>query len=382
MKNVMKTYIQHFFVIALAISINTSFSACSKKEEAQNNTKQSSTESTENLVSVPVRRDSTTYLYDGTVGDKLRVNAQFAITNGALEGTYRYHTGSRSLSLRGSVQADNTVQITERDDLGRGGWEKDSNATISGRLLGKLDPEKGIITGTWTSKDGKKSFPFTMRAVAPFTMLKHSKLDVSVHYPVFAAPELAALKDTLTQLSEKNYQSSVASIDTMRKEYAKEETVEERLDRLSEHSAATVVYAASNLVSLLWMHDSYGGGAHGIYGYEGMTWKLENGAPKRCKLTDIFRTDTDFRAKISNILVADLKKQQASLVVDSGISSFVDDLLKENLTFTVHPSGITFHFDPYAVASYAEGPFEVHIAWKMLQDYLRSDFPLPLAKKM
>ncbi|TAE25785.1 MAG: DUF3298 domain-containing protein [Candidatus Kapaibacterium sp.] len=378
----MKNYSRIFLVIVLAISFNASFSACSKKEEARNSTTQNTPESAENLASVPVRLDSTTYLYEGTVGDKLRVNAQFAITNGRLDGTYRYHTGSCALSLRGSVQADNTVQITERDDLSRGGWEKDSNETVSGRLFGKLDPEKGIITGTWTSKDGKKSFPFSLRAVAPFIMLKHSKLDASVHYPAFAAPELAALKDTLAQLSEKKYQSSVASIDTMRKEYAQEESMKDRMDMLSEHSQVTVVYIAPNIVSLLWMYDSYGGGAHGNYGYEGMTWKLESGAVKRCKLTDIFRADTDFRAKISDILVADLKKQQASLVVEGGISSFVDDLVKENLTFTVHPSGITFHFAPYAVASYAESSFETHITWKSLQDYLRSDFPLPLVKKM
>ncbi len=270
------------------------------------------------------------------------------------------------------IQPDNTVQLVERDDLGRGGWEKDTNSTVSGRLIGKVDKTNGIITGTWTSKDGKKSFPFSLRATAQFKALRHPTLDVAVDYPVFTAPEFTALNDTLAAIAKKDYQTSVASVDTMRKEYLSMDDMKDRAQLIAEHSFTSIVYASSNLVSIQWSLDSYGGGAHGNYGISSTTWKIDNGKPKRIGLADIFQPNSAYKKTLSDMMLTNLRKQEASSVVDGSVKGFEEDLTKRMLPYSVHPSGLTFYFSPYYVASYAEGAFEVHIPWKALQNLLRA----------
>ncbi len=358
-------------------------SSCSKTNDNKpNGNAANSSASEQNSPSLALRLDSTKYFFEGTLGDKSRVNAELSLTSTAIDGRYRYYAGSRALSLSGTVQADLTVQMTERDNLGRGGWSEDENQTTSGRFIGKLDKEKGTISGTWTSKDGKKSLPFFLQAVGNFAMLKDSKLDVSVDYPIFAQPHFAAVNDTLSTIAKRTFKESYATVDTTRKEYEQEPEFKERAAMISEHSSTNIEFASDKLVSLSILSDSYMGGAHGMYGYDGLTWKMTNGVPTRFKLTDVFREDTDFRAQISNLLINKLKKESASSVVDGSITSFVDELRNETLAYTVHPSGLTFYFNPYHVASYAEGAFEIHIPWKSLQSVLREDalkqfFPAP-----
>lgn len=358
-----------FTVLAFVGSSCTKSSADKKMgDTAQSQQISASVESTLSL-----QIDSTQYFFEGRIGSASQVNAELLLNSSEMLGSYRYYTGSRALSLKGSIQADNTIQLVERDDLGRGVWEKDTNETVTGRLIGKVQPEQGIITGTWTSKDGKKSLPFAFRAVASFKVLRSATTDVAVTYPVFAHPNFATLNDTLTQMANTDFKASCASVDTIRKEMIEELNEKERVGFISEHSYANVVYAAPNLVSVLWNLDSYGGGAHGNYGFNAITWKIENGKPQRVSLADIFAPDADFPSVLSKLVIANLKKQEASSVTDGSISSLVDDILKGNIPFTVHSSGLTFYFAPYYVASYAEGAFEVHIPWKQLASVLRKD---------
>jgi hypothetical protein len=53
-------------------------------------------------------------------------------------------------------------------------------------------------------------------------------------------------------------------------------------------------------------------------------------------------------------------------VVSGGIKSFSAEELGN---FTVTAKGIRFYFGPYAVASYAEGAFEVFVPWSDLGDH-------------
>ena len=372
----MRLFLVSFFAFMLACCSISCSKNTVQKVDAENPAMQ--IQSTPPLPVIVVSLDSTKYFFEGTLGlnsrgEKSLINAEMSFNRTEITGTYRYNTGSRALSLKGVIQPDNTLQLVERDDLGRGGWEKDSNSTVSGRLIGKLDKAKGVITGTWTSKDGKKSFPFSLRATATFKVLHHSTMDVTVDYPVFSAPELSALNDTVARLAKKDYETSVASVDTIRKEYLAMEEMKERAQFISEHSFANVVYAAPNLVSLQWSLDSYGGGAHGNYGCSGITWRIENGIPKHITLADLFQPNSLYKKFISDFLIANLRKQEASMVVDGSVKGFVEDLSKNMLPFTVHSSGLTFYFSPYYVASYAEGAFEVHIPWKALQSLLRAD---------
>lgn len=370
-----------FFLCAFVLSSLLLVSCSKSKEEKSGATASTAETSMQQIPAIAIRLDSTKYFFEGAIGESAFVNAELSFHQSVVQGSYRYYAGSRALSLKGSIQADYTVQLVERDDQGRGGWEKDTNQTVSGRLIGKLDIDKGVLTGTWTSKDGKKSLPFSLKALGTFKVFKHGSLDVACDYPHFSLPELNAMNDTLAQMTKKTYESAVASIDTMRQEYLQEEDMKDRAGYLSEHTFANVVYASSRLLSLVFHFDSYTGGAHGNYGFQSMTWKIEQGMPRRIQLAELFQTNSNYAKVISDILVQKLKKEEASSVVDGSITNFTDDIQKELLDFTLHPSGITFYFAPYAVASYAEGAFEIHIPWKQLESVLRPNMLSELFSK-
>jgi hypothetical protein len=236
-----------------------------------------------------------------------------------------------------------------------------------------VNRKEGSITGTWTSKDGKRTFPFVLNAVGKFILTKDKKLDVGVDCPRFSNPQLSIMNDTLARLAKIMYQAAYSNVDTVRKDYENDPDFKDRIDMIAEHYFSNVVYASNKLVSVSYLSDSYMGGAHGIYGYEGFSWKINNGAPKRVFLKDIFRGDTDYHQQISNFLLKELKRQEASSILDGSIKSFVDDLKKETLSYTIHPSGLKFYFNPYHVGSYAEGAFEVHIPWKQVQKLVQDE---------
>ncbi|MCS6807173.1 MAG: DUF3298 domain-containing protein [Bacteroidota bacterium] len=361
-------------VTCAAILVFSLPAACAKSNQSpalQNTTSSNAIQSSH----VVLATDSAAYVFEGTIGNKFRVSAHLTFERDTVYGTYRYYTSAHALSLRGKLTSENTIQIVERDELSRENWDKGYDQTISGYLVAQLNRKEGTISGTWTSKDRKKSMPFTLRIIAKLESFADPRLSVKVSYPVFAAPELAALNDTVRSIAKTRYQQMSAVIDAIRRDYgdSTDEETQEQIKMLNASSLAEVVYASTTLVSVLWAEESYTGGAHTNYAFDAITWKIEQGRPTRIALSTIFKPESKYPSALSGLLLQDLKRQQASTVVDNPNASFVDDIEQEVLIFTVHPSGLTVHFAPYIVGSYAEGTFEVHIPWKRVKDLLRND---------
>jgi hypothetical protein len=355
--------------------------------------------------------DSARYFFEGVIGEKARITAALTIDtsvnnprttqqntsggnpNAGISGEYRYSSSKSSLSLVGTLSADNSIALDEHDDIARESSEGAPDQTLSGHWTGTLDRAAGILRGSWTSKDGKKSLPFSLRATARFRSLQHPSLDVHCSYPVFARTELSALNDTLAAIAKHTYEESIGVIDTLRNELLSDtgstenaenkEFVKSRTEGLSSATDIEVVYVSPRLVSTLWNVSSYSGGAHGNYGSTAMTWRIEqgtpsgspNGSPKRVAFAELFQPNAPYQKLIAGLIIADLRKKQASSVVNREFkeSDAVVTLNGTYLAWTLHPSGLTIYFSPYEVASYAEGAFEVHIPWKSLQTVLRAD---------
>jgi hypothetical protein len=113
---------------------------------------------------------------------------------------------------------------------------------------------------------------------------------------------------------------------------------------------------------------SYTGGAHGNYGTFTMVYLLTGSTFKQIKLADLFLQKSGYLKKLSNLCIEELKKKEASNITSGETTDLSKDL--ENLAFTITPGGMTFYFDPYMVASYAEGPFEVNIPLTKIKDIL------------
>ncbi|MFM1941871.1 MAG: hypothetical protein RI897_853 [Verrucomicrobiota bacterium] len=125
-------------------------------------------------------------------------------------------------------------------------------------------------------------------------------------------------------------------------------------------------------ISVRWMSYQYTGGAHGNWGITGLNWQLDPFRPTPIELHHLFREDSPWVELLSTLCIESLKTQGASSVVDNSIASFAAADLN---SFTLHQHGLEIHFNPYSVASYAEGAFTVSIPWETVA-HLRPPHPV------
>lgn len=126
---------------------------------------------------------------------------------------------------------------------------------------------------------------------------------------------------------------------------------------------------SERIVTVAALHWEYTGGAHGNSWFETLTLVRKGDGVKEVRLADLFRSDTDWLNVVSQLLIEDLKKQGASLVVDGEVSGFTD----EKLVFAVDEGGVLFFFAPYAVGCYAEGDYVVRLPFAPLRSVLKED---------
>ena len=127
------------------------------------------------------------------------------------------------------------------------------------------------------------------------------------------------------------------------------------------------------VLSLEFLVYSFGAGAaHGYAATKTMNFQLR--PSRELHLADVFNSSKDYLAMLSRYCFDDLRKQQVQRQSDHGMSpdpwkeSHDDWLLKgaeaknQNYErFSLAKGGMTIHFDPYSVACYAEGKYEVFI---------------------
>jgi peptidoglycan-N-acetylglucosamine deacetylase len=129
-------------------------------------------------------------------------------------------------------------------------------------------------------------------------------------------------------------------------------------------------------VVVVFDYSLYTGGAHPNSARMTFNFLMPDGA--RVFLPDLIGQDGVQR--VSDLAIADLtRKLQATGSADpnwiaAGAGPYADNFD----SFEWLPSEVVVHFDPYAVASYADGPQEVHIPLSRLADVLRPDPRAPL----
>lgn len=143
-------------------------------------------------------------------------------------------------------------------------------------------------------------------------------------------------------------------------------------------SLAIVSVATPQLISLYFDTTEYTGGAHGNRFYQPMNFAIVNGKAQRLKLQDLFKKGVDARQVVSDAVLPKLRDLKASAVVDGDITELPADLAE---SFVITPSGLTFLFEPYAVASYAEGSFIIKIPFEELRGSLLVGGPADLPQR-
>lgn len=124
------------------------------------------------------------------------------------------------------------------------------------------------------------------------------------------------------------------------------------------------LYMTPRLASFYFTVSSYTGGAHGNHAIVGMNFDLAN--DKSLELIDLFRSNSGYGQKLSEIATAALREKLGDDLFAEGVDSNPENFS----SFTIDEEGITFHFSPYQVAAYAYGHQQVKVEWGEVKDYL------------
>lgn len=135
------------------------------------------------------------------------------------------------------------------------------------------------------------------------------------------------------------------------------------------NQALYMQYNGSNYVIIKHFFDGYSGGAHNNYNTAMYCYDVKN--QKRLALSDVVNIDSNTLQKLveKNFRVQYKVKPNEALT-----TQLFEDYLKANTNFFFDNTGIAFLYNPYEVASFAQGQIVVSVSYKDLKKYLNPAF--------
>jgi hypothetical protein len=320
------------------------------------------------LLAAQAQADGNVYrvLIDG----RIQATASVRLSDGQTHGQIYYDSsGADGLELGGDAPPG---RFEWRESL----WTREaSDSQPTSTFSGKFSADGKSGQGSWKSADGKKNLSLSLTRLAKIETQQAPEIEAWVDYPQFDDPRYAKLNEQLRSAAKQELAGHLKSVKDMRAELKDEPP--ESLERLSSTTSCDVESATPNTVSLLCSAFEFSGGAHGNTALDGRNYALgTDGKPRPLGLWDVLQKSPANAAKLSSLILADLKRQKASSVLDGSIKDFAKELEKNALEFTVVPAGLAFHFSPYALGSYAEGHFRAVIPSRAIAPLYRPEGPL------
>jgi hypothetical protein len=143
----------------------------------------------------------------------------------------------------------------------------------------------------------------------------------------------------------------------------------------------SVAYSSPDLVSVSFGFSVYNAGAAHPNHYSA-TLNYDLKASRTLALSDLFNPRSGYLQAISAYAVKALKKELGPDPDTEWIGRGAGPSAENFKSWTITPRGLAINFDPYQVASYAQGEHLVVIPYAALRNVINMDGPLgPLAKK-
>ena len=127
------------------------------------------------------------------------------------------------------------------------------------------------------------------------------------------------------------------------------------------------------VLSLIYSSYSDTGGAHGVYSFEGGTFDVETGEPLS------FETiSTDYESFSDSVLTCIINKIEEKAQETSVYEDYEDTIYSlwyDNTTsWYMSDEGFVFIYNPYTLASYADGTIVVEVPYEEVADYMDSKY--------
>jgi hypothetical protein len=137
----------------------------------------------------------------------------------------------------------------------------------------------------------------------------------------------------------------------------------------------TLTYIPDHLseksVSLCLRSRSYTGGAHSNWSFVPVNYQWTEKGVRQVDLADLFDPSVDWKARLSRIVgrkIADIDYRWPH--IEDSETELVD------APFTYSSSGLTFHYAPYILASFAAGDFHIQVSISEIRHLLSKDGPM------
>jgi hypothetical protein len=290
-------------------------------------------------------------LYRGTAGNEPAV-LELALQDGRANGRLLLDARAQTLQGQGTVDTSGEVHLTLADQGGT------TRGSLSGRRSSAPNDDGRTFDGQVTL-DGT-SRPLTLRRVAQFVDVdvREGPIHVSLRYPSFAGGPLAGLDPAIEPAA---WASLTSFIDQGRAAQAAHQLFHgwERI------TTTRVEGLAGPFVSLLSETYAYTGGAHGNHTYTTRTWRMGTPTPRALQLSDLFRPNAPYLDRLVPLVLADLKAQDATWVVEGQVTTLT---AADLALFSLTPAGLSFTFPPYAMGPYVQGAFTVVVPYERVLD--------------
>ncbi|WP_231427573.1 DUF3298 and DUF4163 domain-containing protein [Pedobacter sp. Leaf250] len=367
-------------------------SSCNNSKNNQN------TESTTDSIAVTKTElpDNFYKRLEGTVAGKpVVVNLQKV--NGEVDGNYFYGGSWLNLSTDTSIGTDSLVLF--ENSFYDYYFDKDAKQNrLALKWIGNG------FKGMWLDGKGSKNFPILLTEKYPEGSYKFTTNAYADSIKAFADKEkspMATIDFEYLEVTEKDENSkwiddqlkrisgiNLATTDRQtglkkiasdyladyRKEIADQQKTGpdrgfEQWMNYSSNSQQSVSYNQNGYVVIDFLADAYTGGAHGNYGSTMFCFDVKN--KKQMVLSDVVKIDSN---TLQSLLEKNLRKQYNIKTQDKISSVLFDDFLKPNKNFYFNKNGLAFMYNPYEVASYAQGQIVVFIPFTELKPYLNPAF--------
>jgi hypothetical protein len=152
---------------------------------------------------------------------------------------------------------------------------------------------------------------------------------------------------------------------------------EERMNEVGSYYESNYMteLAANDLVSFYFgVSTYYEGAAHPNHNSLVFNYDLKEG--RKLNLADLFKPNSNYLEVISDYAIKELMKQKAPDPDENWIKEGAGAKEENYKSWNITRQGLKVTFDPYQVASYAEGPHEVVIPYTALKDVIDPNGPL------
>jgi hypothetical protein len=237
-----------------------------------------------------------------------------------------------------------------------------------------LAPSKGLLLAQRSNRAGN---PRTVKRLIKENN-RRLKYTVEAFYPQLVGAASASAAGLNRELKE----LMTREVNDFKKNVAEQDAdLPPEMQQSSFDAGYSIGYQSPDLISISFgISTYYAGAAHPNHHTLVLNYDLRAG--RTLALSDLFNAGSGYMQAISAYTIKDLKKKLSPSPDTEWIERGAGPSSENYKSWTITPRGLSITFDPYQVASYAEGSHLVVIPYAALGNVINMNGPLgPLVKK-